>query len=70
MTVTELFERLPSRLREDAASGVDATLQWNLTDAEDPGAWAVAIKEGSCTLIPGGVAEPDTTFTTTSQDLA
>ncbi len=45
---------------------MDATLQWSLTDLGDRGVWAVAIKDGRAQLIPGGVADPDTTFTTTS----
>lgn len=52
--------------RPEAASGLERTLQWQLTDL-DPGVWAVEIKDGQARLIPGGVAEPDTTFTTTSE---
>ena len=66
LTIGELFDELPGRLRPDAASGLERTLQWQLTDL-DPGVWAVEIKDGQGRLIPGGVAEPDTTFTTTSE---
>lgn len=69
LTIGELFDELPGRLRPDAASGLERTLQWQLTDL-DPGVWAVEIKDGQGRLIPGGVAEPDTTFTTTSENLA
>lgn len=65
-TVGELFDELPGRLRAEAAADLDRTLQWQLTDL-DPGVWAVQIKDGQGRLIPGGVAEPDTTFTTTSE---
>ncbi len=66
LTVDELFDELPGRLRPEAADGLERTLQWQLTDL-DPGVWAVEIKDGRGRLIPGGVAEPDTTFTTTSE---
>jgi putative sterol carrier protein len=65
LTVEDLFNQLPGRLRPDAAAGLDATLQWNLTDL-DPGVWAVQVRDGQTELIPGGVPTPDTTFTTTS----
>ncbi|MEC3957786.1 SCP2 sterol-binding domain-containing protein [Nocardia sp. CDC153] len=65
LTVGELFDELPGRLRSEAATGVESTLQWQLTDL-DPGVWAIEIKDCQGRLIPGGVPEPDTTFTTTS----
>lgn len=65
LTVDDLFTQLPSRLRPEAAEGLAATLQWHLEDL-DPGIWAVQIKDDKAQLIPGGVATPDTTFTTTS----
>lgn len=65
LTISELFEELPSRLRTEQAAGIERTLQWQLTDI-DSGIWAVQIKDGTAQLIPGGVEYPDTTFTTTS----
>lgn len=65
LTISELFDELPGRLRPAAAIGLERTLQWQITDL-DPGVWAVEIKDGRGRLIPGGVTEPDTTFTTTS----
>ncbi|WP_327138864.1 SCP2 sterol-binding domain-containing protein [Nocardia sp. NBC_01327] len=66
LTVGELFDELPGRLRTEAAAGLERTLQWRLTDL-DPGVWAVEIKGGRGRLIPGGVPAPDTTFSTTSE---
>lgn len=66
LTVGELFDQLPGRLRAEAAAGLECILQWQLTDL-DPGVWSVEIKDGQGRLIPGGVPEPDTTFTTTSE---
>lgn len=66
MTVGELFEKLSTRFESEAAEGLNRTLQWNITD-EDPGVWAFEISDGAGRLIPGGVDDPDTTFTTTSK---
>jgi putative sterol carrier protein len=66
MTVGELFDALSTRLDAEAASGLHRTLQWHITD-EEPGVWAFEINDGSGRLIPGGVAEPDTTFTTSGE---
>lgn len=66
LTIGEIFGQLPGRLRTEAAADLDRTLQWQLTDL-DPGVWAIEIKDGQGRLIPGGVTEPDTTFTTTSE---
>ncbi|GLF93009.1 SCP2 sterol-binding domain-containing protein [Streptomyces yaizuensis] len=66
MTVGELFAALSTRFNHDAAVGLTRTLQWRITDA-DPGVWAFEIVDGRGRLIPGGVAEPDTTFTTSSE---
>jgi putative sterol carrier protein len=63
MTAAELFSALSERLNRAAASGINKTLQWNITDVE-PGVWALEIRDGVGTLIPGGVDRPDTTFTT------
>ncbi|MFI6044683.1 SCP2 sterol-binding domain-containing protein [Nocardia sp. NPDC051321] len=65
MTVGELFEALSTQLDTKAAAGLTRTLQWNITDV-DPGVWAFEIDNGEGRLIPGGVTDPDTTFTTSS----
>jgi putative sterol carrier protein len=66
MTVVELFEALPTRFNSDAAQGLSRTLQWDIT-GETPGRWAFEIKDGEGRLIPGGVDNPDTTFTTSGE---
>ncbi|MER7756980.1 SCP2 sterol-binding domain-containing protein [Kitasatospora sp. NPDC097643] len=66
MTVGELFEALATRFKHENAAGLNRTLQWKITD-EEPGVWAFEIKDGQGRLIPGGVADPDTTFITTSE---
>jgi len=65
LTIVELFDALPGRLITEEAADVQATLQWQITDME-PGVWAFRIEDSAGQLIPGGVPDPDTTFTTTS----
>lgn len=65
MTVDELFEALAGRLDTEAASGINRTIQWKITDL-NPGVWAFRLLDGRGELIPGGVEAPDTTFLTTS----
>jgi putative sterol carrier protein len=62
MHITELFESMPGRLNPEAAAGMNKTLQWNIT-GEDAGVWAMQINNGEGVLIPGGVENPDVTFT-------
>lgn len=66
MTVGELFESLSTRFNTSAATGMNKTLQWHIKDQE-PGVWAFQIVDGVGRLIPGGVEDPDTTFTTTAE---
>lgn len=66
MTVGELFEALSTRFKSEAAAGLNQTLQWHITDVE-PGVWAFEINDGQGRLVPGGVDNPDTTFTTSSE---
>lgn len=66
MTVDELFTMLPERFNTAAATGLNKTLQWNIT-GEETGVWAFQIIDGTGHLIPGGVEKPDTTFTTSAK---
>lgn len=66
MTLSELFETMPSRFHGEAATGVTKTIQWNIT-GEESGVWAFQIVNGVGQLIVGGVEKPDTTFTTSAK---
>ncbi|HEY2699489.1 MAG TPA: SCP2 sterol-binding domain-containing protein [Pseudonocardiaceae bacterium] len=63
MTLNERFEDLSTRLTISDESDHTKVVQWNIT-GEESGAWAFEIGNGAARLIPGGVAEPDTTITT------
>lgn len=62
MTMGELFEKMPSIFNSEAAAGMNKTIQWNIT-GEDSGVWAFQIADGAGQLIPGGIENPDITFT-------
>jgi len=65
--MSELFESMADRLNPAAAAGMSKILQWNIT-GEDAGVWAFQIDKGLGYLIPGGVEQPDITFTLTDVD--
>ncbi len=66
-TVAETFEAMPTIFNPAAATGLNKTLQWNIT-GDQAGVWAFKINNGTCELIPGGVEKPDVTFTISDKD--
>src|SRR5215469_2308775 len=62
MTISELFEQMPSKFSPEAASGMTKTIQWNIT-GDESGVWAFQIIDGVGTMIPGGIEKPDITLT-------
>src|SRR5712691_11938676 len=67
MTVAETFEQMQTLFNPSAASGMNKTLQWNITGAE-AGKYALQIANQKCELIPGGIEKPDMTLTVSDQD--
>ncbi|GLV53929.1 hypothetical protein KDH_07800 [Dictyobacter sp. S3.2.2.5] len=66
MTVSELFESMTGRFNTSAATGMNKTLQWNIT-GEESGVWGFQIVNGVGQLVPGGIEKPDVTFTTSDK---
>lgn len=66
MTVSELFEALPTRFNAAAAGSLAKTVQWNITGPQ-AGVWAFEFADGVGHVLPGGVENPDTTFTTSDE---
>ena len=62
MTVSELFEMMPNKFNSEAAAGMTKTIQWNIT-GDESGVWAFQIVDGVGHMIPGGIENPDITFT-------
>lgn len=67
MTVAESFQAMVALFNPGAASGMNKTLQWNIT-GDQAGVYALKIADGACQLIEGGVEKPDVTFTLNSND--
>ncbi|GCE12238.1 SCP2 sterol-binding domain-containing protein [Tengunoibacter tsumagoiensis] len=67
MTVAETFEELQARFNTAASAGLNKIIQLDVTGPE-AGQWAVHIANQTCTLIPGGVENPDLTLTIADKD--
>jgi len=66
-SVAEIFEMMPSRFNAQAAQGVNATYQFELT-GDNGGTYNVAIANGACTVAQGPAASPNITITMAAQD--
>jgi putative sterol carrier protein len=66
-TVKETFDNMPTRFRAEKATGVNATIQHEIT-GDQGGTWHVLIKDGTCTVTPGPAANPNLTLTMAAQD--
>lgn len=60
----EIFRRMPEQLDPERAAGVEAVVEWQVTGPEPDGAdrWQLTIRDGRCTCVRGGEAEPDVTY--------
>ena len=60
----EIFRRMPEEVDPARTADVDAVVEWEITgdgpDAEDR--WQLTVREGRCTCVRGGDAEPDVSF--------
>jgi putative sterol carrier protein len=64
MSAADLLKKLPSAFNADAASGVDATMQFNCSTPVN-----IVIKNGSCTANDGTAGNADVTVTMEDDDL-
>lgn len=64
MTLDELFDKLPGALDQDAASGVDATIQFNSSTPR-----YVVIADGNCAVEEGTADDPRIAVTMDDDDL-
>lgn len=60
--VKEVFEKMPQSFNADAAKGMDAVFQFDIT-GEGGGDWNVAVKSGTCQVQEGKAAAPTVTLT-------
>ena len=66
-TVKETFDAMAGRFRAEKAAGVNATIQYDIT-GDQGGTWHAVIKDGTCTVNTGAIANPSLTLTMSSQD--
>lgn len=64
--VKEIFNRIPEAFNADAAQGVDAIFQFEIT-GEGGGTWNVVIKDGACEVQEGAHDEPSVTMTMSTE---
>ncbi|MBY0248753.1 MAG: SCP2 sterol-binding domain-containing protein [Nitrospiraceae bacterium] len=66
-TAKELFNSLTSKFDKDAAEGLDAVYQFNLTGAQS-GQYHVIVKDSVCAVKEGLHADPQVTLSLSGDD--
>jgi len=66
-TVKEIFELMPTRFNKDAAAGMNAVYQFDIT-GEGGGQWHADIVDGEITVSEGTHDSPNITLTMADQD--
>ncbi len=67
MTPADIFKEMPAQLDENAAKGVNATIQFNLS-GDNGGQWYVTIKDGKAEVSEGTAPSANMTMTMAAQD--
>jgi putative sterol carrier protein len=63
----EAFERMPTVFNKDAAKGLDAVFQFDLS-GDGGGKWNVAVKNETCDVKEGAHPSPNVTISMAGQD--
>lgn len=67
MTPEDIFARMAAGFDENAAKGLNATIQFNLS-GDDGGGWFVTVKDGKVSVNKGSASSPNMTMAMTAQD--
>ncbi len=67
LTVKDIFKEMPNHLDKDAAKGLDAVIQFNLT-GDDGGQYHAIIKDGTLEVKEGTHPSPKMTMTMAGKD--
>jgi putative sterol carrier protein len=67
MTPKEIFAQMPAQLDANAAKGVNATIQFNLS-GDNGGQWHVAIKDGKAEVHEGTASSANMTMSMAAND--
>jgi len=62
----EIFERMQERFQPDKASGVDATIQWQIAEGGEEKPYTITIKDGTFSWEQGQAESPTVTLATDS----
>jgi putative sterol carrier protein len=65
--VQAIFDKMPERFKADAASGMNAVYQYDIT-GDGGGKWYTAIADGNLTVEKGEHENPNITITVADQD--
>ena len=63
----QVFEQMPSRFKKDAAQGLKAAYQFDLS-GEGGGIWQVSIDNNKCDIKEGAHPSPNTTISMAARD--
>ncbi|HKV54739.1 MAG TPA: SCP2 sterol-binding domain-containing protein [Candidatus Binataceae bacterium] len=63
----QVFDDMPGHFKKEAAQGVDATFQFDLS-GNGGGKWQVTVKGGSCEVKEGANPSPNVTISMAAQD--
>lgn len=66
-TPKEIFAAMPGRFNKDAAKGLNATFQFDLS-GDNGGKWHAIINNETCQVKEGAAASPSITISMTAQD--
>jgi putative sterol carrier protein len=66
-TIKEIFGKMPDSFQKEAAAGMNAVYQFDIT-GEGGGKWYAAITNGDLSVVEGEHASPNLTVTMTAQD--
>ena len=67
ITVKQLVLNHERAFKPEAAEGIEAVIQYNLT-GDEGGDWIITIGEGKCTVAEGEAENPKMTLTADAQD--
>lgn len=65
--VKAIFDGMPANLNADAAKGMNAVIQFNLS-GDGGGNYNVTVKDGAATVAEGAAESPNMTMTMAAQD--
>ena len=66
-TVQEVFTAMPRSFQREAAAGLSAVIQFDIT-GDGGGTWRAIIDDGAVSVVAGAIPTPDLTITACAKD--